>query len=182
MRRRLRAPLAIVACGLAVTACSGAVSHPATPAKLRRAGGGIPPALLAGLRTVGRGERFHPPATGPVLGPCHAAFGPRVAAHIELFADNHVVLIAAGVGARPPRRVQDARVVQAACFGDVVTLDPTGIVYARAGVGATVGDLFRSWGEPLSPTRLASFAAPAGAHVAVYVDGRLRHLAQPRSR
>jgi hypothetical protein len=132
--------------------------------------------LLAGLRTVGHGERFHPPARGPIVGACQPAFGDRVAAHIELFAENHVILIAGGVGSRPPRRVLDARVVQAACFGAVVTLDPTGIVYARQGARMTLGDLFRAWGEPLSGTRIASFRAPAGTRVTVYVDGRLRRV------
>ena len=32
--------------------------------------------------------------------------------------------------------------------------------------------LFRSWGQPLSATRLASFQAAAGTHVTVFVDGR----------
>lgn len=35
--------------------------------------------------------------------------------------------------------------------------------------------LFRSWGQPLSRTRLASFRAPKGAHVAVFVNGRSWH-------
>lgn len=103
--------------------------------------------------------------------------GARTEAHVELFAENHVVLIAAGVGTRPPRTVRDARVTAAACFGPVVTLDPTGIVYVRAGSHATLGELFRAWGEPLSPTRIASFGAPRGTRVSVYVDGRAQRLA-----
>jgi hypothetical protein len=34
-----------------------------------------------------------------------------------------------------------------------------------------LADLFRSWGEPLSSRRLASFQAPDGSQVAVFVDG-----------
>ena len=70
--------------------------------------------------------------------------------HVELFAANHVVLIAGGIGTAAPRTVVDARVTHAGCFGSVVTLDPTGIVYARAGSTLTLADLFRSWGQPLS--------------------------------
>jgi hypothetical protein len=112
-----------------------------------------------------------------VPGRCRPTLGRRTPAHVELFAANHVVLIAAGVGMRPPRTTQDARVVHAACFGTLVTLDPTGTVYALRGSRLTIGDLFRAWGEPLSPTRLASFTAPSGTHVTVYINGHLRHLA-----
>jgi hypothetical protein len=50
-----------------------------------------------------------------------------------------------------------------------VTLDPAGVVLVRPGA------LFRSWGRPLSPARLASFGAAAGSRVAVFVDGRAWH-------
>ena len=53
-----------------------------------------------------------------------------------------------------------------------MTLDPTGLVLVRPGARLTLADLFRSWGEPLSRTRLTSFSAPAGTQVAVFVDGR----------
>jgi len=175
---RLRGiPAAAAACCLLAAGCGGSGSGRAAPAKLRRAGGGIPASLLAGLRTVGRGVRFRPPVSGRILGACSPTFGRRVAAHVELFAENHVVLIAGGAGTRPPRRLQDARVVRAACFGPVVTLDPTGTVYARAGTPATLGDLFRAWGQPLSATRIASFRAPRGTRVAVYIGGRRQQLA-----
>jgi hypothetical protein len=53
-----------------------------------------------------------------------------------------------------------------------VTADPTGIVLLRPGARLSVGALFRSWGEPLSRTRLLSFAAGRGRQVTVYVGGR----------
>jgi hypothetical protein len=157
----------IVAVALLAAGCGASAGR--APAKPRRAGAGIPASLLAGLRTVGRGRRFRPAVSGPVLGRCTPTLGRRIAAHLELFGDNHVVLIAAGVGTRPPRTLIDERLVRARCFGAIVTLDPTGVVYARAGERLTVGQLFRSWGEPLTTTRLASFT---GGPVRVYIDGR----------
>jgi hypothetical protein len=53
-----------------------------------------------------------------------------------------------------------------------VTLDPTGLVLVRPGQRLTLAALFRSWGEPLSRTRLTSFTAQRGTQVAVFVDGR----------
>jgi len=35
-----------------------------------------------------------------------------------------------------------------------------------------LADLFRAWGQPLSPKRLASFSASPGASVEVFVNGR----------
>jgi DNA-binding transcriptional regulator YbjK len=90
-----------------------------------------------------------------------------------------VVLVAAGIGTRAPRRYQAGRIVSARCYGSVVTLDPTGIVYVRAGSTSTLADLFRSWGQPLGQSRLARFGAAAGTHVAVFVDGR-RLYGDPR--
>jgi hypothetical protein len=95
--------------------------------------------------------------------------GRRLEAHVEVFGADRVVLVPAGIGARPPLRLSDSRIVRAACFGAVVTLDPTGTVYFES--GASVGELFRHWGQQLSSTRIASFT---GGRVRVYVNGRLR--------
>jgi hypothetical protein len=151
----------------------------AAPAKQRRAGvgvdlgvtlgGQIPASLLAGVRPIGRGPRFQPPISGAVPGRCERALGRRLAAHIEVFGANQVILLAAGIGTTAPRDFSDGRLVHARCFGDVVTLDPTGIVYFRAGASLTLGTVFRAWGEPLTATRVASFS---GGRTATYVDGR----------
>lgn len=119
------------------------------------------------MRPIGRGARFHPPASKPVDGPCRSTLGPRTAAHVELFAADRVVLIAAGIGVGPPVRRLSGRIVAARCYGSLVTLDPTGTVWVTPGRTATVGDLFRAWGEPLSGGRLASFHG----RVSVFVDG-----------
>jgi hypothetical protein len=139
--------------------------------------GGIPSSLLAGVRPIGRGPRFQPPLRGPVVGACSAQLGRRVQAHIEVFGANRVVLLAPGIGTRAPRRIADGRLTQARCFGAIVTLDPTGIVYFRPGTALTVGDLFSAWGQPLTRTRIASFNGPA---VQVYVNGQPSSLS-PRS-
>ncbi len=135
----------------------------------------IPLKLLQEARTIGVGERFHPPADGPVLGACRPALGPRVEVHVELFAANHVMLIPPGIGAHRPLTVSEGRIVGARCYGELVTLDPTGVVYVRPGRALPLSDLFRSWGQPLGQTRLAQFPSAAGTHVAVFVDGHLRH-------
>jgi hypothetical protein len=163
------AAVALVA-ALGITACGHS-----TPAKLRRAGGGIPASLLAGLRPIGRGPRFNPQLKGHPQGVCTHSSAPRQEAHVELFGANRVVLIAAGVGTESPRTVLDGRVTAARCYGNVVTLDPTGVVYFRG--RATLGELFAAWGWPLTPTRLASFSGP----VRVYLAGRRLAGASPAS-
>jgi hypothetical protein len=128
----------------------------------------IPPALVAEARPIGHGPRFHPPATGPVIGPCRPGLGRRFGVHVELFAANRVVLIAAAIGTVPPRTLSAGRISGARCFGALVTLEPTGVVLVRSGDRLALGSLFRSWGQPLSTRRLASF----DGRVSAFVDGR----------
>lgn len=134
----------------------------------------IPRNLLEEARPIGIGRRFHPPATGPVLGACRRRLGPRFGAHVEVFASNRVVLLPAGLGTMPPRSWSGGRLSSARCYGSLVTLDPTGLVYVRPGRALFLSDLFRAWGQPLSESRVASFSAPARGRVAVFVDGRRR--------
>ena len=126
---------------------------------------GLPAALVAQARPIGRGASFHPPATGPVIGRCRHRLGAR-GVHVELFAANRVVLVPAGIGTRPPRGFSAGRVSRARCYGDLVTLEPTGVVLVRPGARLLLSDLFRAWGQTLSPSRLASFPATAGTRVA----------------
>jgi hypothetical protein len=163
-----------VACAAVVLGCGS--SAPTTPT----AGSAVPADLLAQARPIGHGARFHPPATGPVVGSCKPMLGARVGAHVELFAANRVVLIAAGIGTRPPVSYSAGRIAKARCYGDLVTLEPTGVVLVRRGARLTLADLFRSWGQPLSTHRLGSFSAGHGQSVRVFVDGRL-HSGTPRA-
>ena len=136
---------------------------------------GIPRSLLLQARPIGSGANFRPPAPGPVIGGCRRRLGPRSGVHVELFAENRVVIVAAGIGTRPPRSFVAGRITRAACYGSLVTLEPTGLVLVREGSRPLLSDLFRAWGQPLSPRRLASFSAPAGMPVAVFVNGRRWH-------
>lgn len=106
-----------------------------------------------------------------MLGACRRRLGPRDAAHVELFAADRVVLVAAGIGIRPPRRRSAGRITSAHCYGALVTLDPTGVVLVRRGSPLTIADLFASWGQPLGARRMVSFRA---AGVTAFVDGRRR--------
>jgi len=64
--------------------------------------------------------------------------------HLELFGRGFAVVIPARIGVRG-----------ATCRAHLWTSDPTGVVhFDRA---ATLADLFRIWGKPLTSERLLSF-------------------------
>jgi hypothetical protein len=152
---------------LAVALVSGCGSVAARTQSVR-----IPRSLALEARPIGRGARFHPPASGPVIGPCTRSLGPRFAVHVEVFAANRVVLIAAGIGVRRPWRASAGRIAAARCFGALVTLEPTGVLLITPGDVLSLGGLFHSWGQPLSNRRLAGFKARPGHAVVAFVDGR----------
>ena len=172
-----RLPLASVAAVALVTlvalgtAGCGATRH-------RGATDTIPAALLREARPIGVGPRFHPPARGPVIGRCRSALGARRGVHVELFAADRVVVIAAAIGIRGPLRLNAGRIAAARCYGALVTIEPTGVVLLRPGLRLTLGDLFRAWGQPLSAGRAGPFPAARGAAVRVYGSGR-RRLGDP---
>jgi hypothetical protein len=148
-----------------IAGCGSSGAHPATAAT------GIPRTLELESRPIGRGADFHPPATGPVIGRCSPRLGSRDGVHVELFAANRVVLVAAGIGTRPPLTYSSGRIAGAACFGDLVTLDPTGVVLVRPDARLSLAALFRSWGQPLTSHRMLGFSSPGG--VAAFVNGRV---------
>ena len=174
LARAVRIAVLPMAAAAVVSACAS--SQPPAPPP---AAASIPRALLSEARPIGTGPRFTLPASGPVAGTCQRSLGPRVGVHVEVFAANRVLLLPAGIGARQPWAKLDGRITSAPCYGALVTLDPTGLVLVRPGAGLTLADLFRSWGEPLSRTRLTSFSAPAGTQVAVFVDGQRLNAAPP---
>lgn len=136
---------------------------------------GIPRALVLEARPIGRGARFRPPVTGLLIGGCRRRLGPRTGLHVEVFAANRVVIVAAGIGTRPPWTFSAGRISSASCYGELVTLEPTGLVLVRPGLRLSLSDLFRAWGEPLSRRTVAAFTASAGAQVRVFVNGRRWH-------
>lgn len=187
-RRATRlATMAVVACcGVCLaSACSSnghsseERAHPGSATTATAPLKGIPRSLLLEARPIGRGPRFHLPVTGTPVGPCEHHLGSRIGVHVELFAENQVVLVPAGVGTLPPRQYAEGRISGARCYGALVTLDPTGLLLVRPGSHLTVSDLFRSWGQPLWKTRLAAFTAPRGTQVQVFVDGRAWHGSAP---
>jgi hypothetical protein len=165
-RRRARSGCALITSVCLVTAACGGTGHTSTHQA------SIPRALLREVRPIGKGERFHPPATGPVQGSCRSSLGTRYGAHLEVFGANRVVIVPAGIGTRPPRRQSAGRISSAGCYGSLVTLEPTGVVLVRPGAPLSLDDVFRAWGEPLSNTRLVSFSAARGRAVRAFVDGR----------
>jgi len=154
--------LAIICLGLSGCASGSAPAHRTDAIR----------ALEREARPIGHGGRFHEAVTGRVDGPCRRRLGPRTDAHVELFAANRVVLIPAGIGVRGPVSHLDGRITRARCYGDVVTLDPTGVVLVRPGTHLTLQNLFSGWGQPLSRNRLAAFSAAPGRQVRIYVNGR----------
>jgi hypothetical protein len=133
---------------------------------------GVPADVLAGARPIGRGPRFLPAMRGPIVGACRPLLGRRDGVHLEVFAENQVVVVAAGIGVRPPVRRAEGRIVAARCFGAVTTVEPTGVLLVRPDARLHLGDVFRAWGQPLDTARVAGFHAAPGGRVRVYVGGR----------
>jgi hypothetical protein len=115
---------------------------------------------------IGSGPRYLPPArtaavaarkpvAGLRCGPAGAAF--RI--HLELFANRKVVVVPAGIG------------VSGSCVYPVRTTSPGGVVEVARGAKLHVADIFRVWGQPLAPRRLAGFSSTGP--VRAYVGGRL---------
>ena len=118
-------------------------------------------ALLLALATgfpypptpIGAGPLFHPPAASRPAGLRCSAAEPRYGVHLELFANDRVVIVPAGIRSRCVR-----------------TRWPVGVIEVRG--RQTLGGFFRVWGQPLSPTRLAGFRTRRDSPVRAYVGGR----------
>jgi len=102
---------------------------------------------------------------------CRASSPVVSAAHVEVFAQDRVVAVPAGIGVAPPLRRDGAYVRGGSCVYPLHTLEPTGLVLLGPGSTRTLGEFFELWGQPLGPRVLAGFPAPRGGHVAVYIDG-----------
>lgn len=157
------AAAALIAAALAGCGSDRSSAHPAP--------GSIAEARLQ-MRPIGAARRFHPPAPTRTVSGCRRGLGRRTAAHLELFAEDRVVLVPSGIGTLPPSRRRNGRIVAARCYGPVVTLEPTGVVLVREGTRATVGDLFRQWGMPLTESVMGAFRAARGTRVIAFVGGR----------
>ena len=160
--------LMAAAAALVTAALGGCGSGSASSSSVASAA--IPPGLAREARPIGRGGQFHPAATGPVSAPAATRSGraPARTSSCSPPTGSCWWPRASGWWAGAPRGGPDRRRGLLRVLGG--TLEPTGVVLIRPGVRLTVGDLFRSWGQPLSARRLASFT---GA-VRVYVGGRRR--------
>jgi len=109
---------------------------------------------------IGPGPRYRPPAPTldgrPVGGLRCSSAGPTFPVHVELFVNQRVVIIPAGIGKSET------------CAYPLRTRWPIGVVDVARGSRLTIGSLFRLWGQPLTRNRLASFrsAVPVRAYVA----------------
>lgn len=120
---------------------------------------------------IGVGPGFRPPAApaavlaGKPVGRfrCGQDGARRFGAHLELFIRRHVLLVPAAVGVARGGR----------CTYPLRTREPTGVIEIRRGMRATVGDLFRLWGQPLGPRRIAGFRSRTP--VLAFVGGKRWH-------
>lgn len=154
----------LVAVSVIVAAGVAAVAH-ARPHRGRQA----MPVPVA----IGVGPRFTLAAGRPAAVPgldCTSLRRPKRSVHVELFAGGRALLLPAGIGVAPPRRLASGTVVDGRCEYPLVTLDPTGTVRIAVTRRLRLGDLFRVWGQPLTGHRLCGFRSPAP--VRAYVNGR----------
>jgi hypothetical protein len=132
---------------------------------------------------VGRGPQFRLPATSPAVARRQPADGLRCTrvqsraygVHLELYGRGLVVPIPAGIGIAPPVVHSGAYVRSGACWYQLRTYEPTGVVVV-ATQGRTLGTLFDVWGQPLSADRLGRFTG----RVSAFVRGR-RWPGSPRA-
>ena len=94
----------------------------------------------------------------------------RFRVHLELFANRLVLLVPAGIGVAPPLRRDHAYVLGGRCSYPLRTREPTGVVEVAASRPLRLGDLFRVWGQPLGPRRLAGFRS--AQPVPAFANGR----------
>jgi len=110
-----------------------------------------------------------PPAAVSGVG-CRAGRDPRLSVHVELFARGRALLLPAGIGVAPPRRIAAGNVSGGRCRYPLVTLDPTGTVRIAVTRTLHLDDLFRVWGQPLGAHRLCGFRSATA--VRAYLNGR----------
>lgn len=174
-RRPLQVKLApLVLLALLCAGCSTGSGFPSSRGRHRS----LP--NLASARSVGHGPRFRPSPTGSLTARTKPVDGMRClppgrvlsAAHIEVFAAAHVVVVPSGIGFAPPLGRHGAYVNGGRCAYPIRTLAPTGVVLMETGPTVTLGQLFNLWGQPLTHRGVVGFSAPAGTEVSVFIDGK----------
>jgi hypothetical protein len=135
---------------------------------------------------IGVTREYRLPASGPAVRSARAVGGltcsrtspARFRVHVELFARKLVLIVPAGIGVAPPVARDGAYIVGGRCLYPLRTREPTGVVEVASAQTARLGDLFRVWGQPLGPHRIAGFRS--ARPVLVFVNGR-RLAADPRT-
>jgi hypothetical protein len=129
---------------------------------------------------IGAAPEYRPPARWPAAG--WGAFGgfqggvsEGARAHLELFANQRVIVVPAGIGVSGGRTTLYGNVVDALSHARTWTLEPGGVVHLDD-ADVTLGDVFATWGQPLEPGRLLTFSRPIRA----WVNGE-PHEGDPRS-
>jgi len=97
----------------------------------------------------------------------------RFRVHLELFARKLVLLVPAGIGVAPPHAREGAYVTGGRCLYPLRTREPTGVIEVAASRPVSLGDVFRVWGQPLGPRRIAGFRS--ASPVLAFVNGRRVH-------
>jgi hypothetical protein len=109
---------------------------------------------------------------------CSATNPLRFRVHLELFARRLVLLVPAGIGISPPLRQDRAYVLGGRCVYPLRTHEPTGVIEVASTQPLRLGDVFRVWGQPLAPRRLAGFRS--AQRLLAFVNGR-RFPGDPRT-
>ncbi len=97
----------------------------------------------------------------------------RFRIHLELFARQLVLLVPAGIGVAPPHERNGAYVKSGRCLYPLRTREPTGVIEVAAPRPVSLGDVFRVWGQPLGPRRIAGFRS--ASPVLAFVNGKRVH-------
>ena len=129
---------------------------------------------------IGVGPRFQPGSSTPstVHGlrvgsfTCARSRVSRNGVHLELFANDRVVVVPAGIGIAAPLQLRRGDVVSGGCSYPARTREPTGVIEIVRSTRLTLGDFFEIWGQPLGPHRLVGFRSDSAHAVRAYVDGR----------
>jgi hypothetical protein len=140
--------------GAGLGSCGGDADRALVPVPIGRSPAFRPPSL-SGAVAQGR------PVGGLRCGPSRRA---RFGVHVEVFARGRVVVVPAGIGIAPPRQRDGAYIDGGRCHYPLLTREPTGVVEVTM-TGATLGDLFALWGQPLAARRVAGFRGVVRAAV-----------------
>ena len=128
--------------------------------------------LLAQARPIGHGARFHPPGhAARSSGAAEPRSARGWATHVEVFAANRVVIVAAGIGTRPPLRYSAGRITPRAATATSSRSSPRASCSSAAEHGSRSPICFARGAAAVS-TAVRLVRGGPGRSVRVFVDGR----------